>query len=83
MTFRTSAAIGALAVAIAACGEKQAAKTPSTAANAAPVVVGDKFTYANYDEVQATNIDLDLTVDFDSKTLEGTATLDLKRIKPE
>jgi len=81
MTLRASAAIGALALSVAACGDKQS-EAPA-AETGAPVVVGDKFTYANYDEVQATNVDLDLTVDFDSKTLEGTATLDLKRIKPD
>ncbi len=81
MTLRSSVAIGALALSVAACGDKKA--EPPAAEAAAPVVVGDKFTYANYDEVQATNIDLDLTVDFDSKTLEGTATLDLKRIRPD
>ena len=81
MTLRASAAIGALALSVAACGEKQS-EAPA-AETGAPVVVGDKFTYANYDEVQATNVDLDLTVDFDSKTLEGTATLDLKRVKPD
>ncbi|MEQ8180060.1 MAG: M1 family metallopeptidase [Amphiplicatus sp.] len=81
MTLRASAAIGALALSVAACGDKQS-EAPA-AETGAPVVVGDKFTYANYDEVQATNVDLDLTVGFDSKTLEGTATLDLKRIKPD
>ena len=42
----------------------------------------DKFTYANYDEVRVTHIDLNLDVNFDSKVLDGIATLDIKRVKP-
>ena len=42
----------------------------------------DKFTYANYDEVRLTHIDLNLDVNFDSKVLDGIATLDFERVKP-
>ncbi|MEE2692368.1 MAG: M1 family metallopeptidase [Pseudomonadota bacterium] len=80
MKLLSTVAIGALAVVVASCGKKEAAETPP-AASPAPVVIGDVFTYANYDEVQVTNIDLNLDVDFDSKTLDGVATLDLKRLK--
>ena len=43
----------------------------------------DKFTYANYDEVRLTHIDLNLDVNFDAKVLDGIATLDFERIKPD
>ena len=39
----------------------------------------DKFTYANYRDVTVTHLDLDLNADFETKTLAGTATLDLER----
>ena len=43
----------------------------------------DKFTYANYDEVRVTHIDLNLDVKFDAKVLDGIATLDFERVKPD
>ena len=42
----------------------------------------DKFTYANYDEVQITHLDLDLDVKFDAKVLDGMATISFDRLKP-
>ncbi|MEP1231175.1 MAG: M1 family metallopeptidase [Litorimonas sp.] len=50
-------------------------------ANVSAVVKDDKFTYANYDELRVTHVDLNLDVNFDSKTLDGVATLDITRIK--
>lgn len=44
------------------------------------VVKDDKFTYANYDKVQMTHLDLDLDVDFERKVLDGTATIDFKKL---
>ncbi len=41
----------------------------------------DKFTYANYDEIHVTHIDLNLDVNFDTQTLDGVATLDIARVK--
>lgn len=41
---------------------------------------GDKFTYANYDEIRVTHVDLDLDVDFETKVISGTATLDFERV---
>lgn len=43
----------------------------------------DKFTYANYDEVRVTHVDLNLDVKFDSKVLDGIATIDFERVKPD
>ena len=43
----------------------------------------DKFTYANYDEVRVTHINLNLDVNFDSKVLDGIATLKIERVKPD
>lgn len=71
-----AAAASFVFLALAACGQR-AGEAP------APVVLGDKFTYANYDEAQVTHVDLDLTVDFDARTLDGEATLDIRRILPD
>lgn len=40
----------------------------------------DKFTYANYDKVQLTHLDLNLDVDFDRKVLEGVAVIDFRKL---
>ncbi|MEM9494495.1 MAG: M1 family metallopeptidase [Pseudomonadota bacterium] len=42
----------------------------------------DPFTYANYDTVRVSNVDLDLTVSFDDKVMRGSAELDLEYIEP-
>lgn len=47
------------------------------------VDITDKFTYANYEDVRLTHIDLNLDVDFDDKVLDGVATLDFERVDPE
>ncbi len=41
----------------------------------------DKFTYANYDELQITHLDLNLDVNFEDKVLDGVATIDFERLK--
>ncbi|MBY0421565.1 MAG: hypothetical protein K2Q06_04620, partial [Parvularculaceae bacterium] len=71
---------------IGGCAGKDAAPAGvATASNAVAAVDprnDDRFTYANYKDVAVTHLDLDLDVDFASKTLRGVATLDLKRVNP-
>ena len=47
------------------------------------IIKDDKFTYANYDEVRVTHVDLNLDVNFDAKVLDGIATIDFERVKPD
>ncbi len=93
MSFSKSAVISLFTVGalLTACGST----TPNDAPNALPetpsnigpkitasnIVKDDKFTYANYDELRVTHVDLNLDVNFDSKTLDGVATLDIVRVK--
>ncbi len=42
----------------------------------------DPFTYANYDAVRVTDLALDVTVNFDEKVLDGTATLTIEKLDP-
>jgi len=58
------------------------AKTETSVTDARVITREDKFTYANYDEVQITHLDLDLDVKFDAKVLDGMATISFKRLKP-
>ena len=79
----------ALTLSLAACGDQSTGKpeskveAPAVATVERTIKKDDKFTYANYDQIQTTHLDLDLDVKFDSKVLEGMATLDFKRIDPE
>lgn len=43
----------------------------------------DKFTYANYNDVRVTHLDLDVNVDFETKVISGKATLDFDRLKED
>ncbi len=45
--------------------------------------VRDAFTYANYQDVRVTHLDLDLAVDFETKTLSGAAVLDFERLRED
>lgn len=60
---------------------------PNTTATPAPVAIAvqapvDKFSYANPAEIRVTHVALDLDVDFDKKSLIGSATLDFNRVNP-
>lgn len=48
---------------------------------ATPEDAADKFTYSNYNEIRVTHVDIDLDVDFDTKVISGSATLDFEREK--
>ena len=93
---RAGLVIASLA-ALSACGKKERAEAPApaeTAAAASPAPTpqwrtldraarADSFSYANFDEIAVRHLALDLDVKFDEKVLEGTATLELERRKPE
>ena len=88
MKFHAAASAISLALLAAACGKKEPAPEPQSEAaapaeTATPEEERDVFTYANYDEARVTHLDLDLTADFDVKTLSGVATLDFDRLKPD
>src|SRR3954468_10127003 len=53
-----------------------------SAQSAAFIPVHDEHSFGNPQEIAVSNVDLDLTVDFEKQTLSGTATLALKRNKP-
>lgn len=55
--------------------EKEAHWSPLSAEEA-----HDPFTYANYEDVRVTHVDIDLDVDFEAKILSGTAELSFERI---
>ena len=72
---------------MAACqgAEAPVKENKSVAAEPAKRVItkDDKFTYANYDEVRVTHLDLNLDVNFDAKVLDGIATIDFERVKSD
>ncbi len=61
--------IVACAVALNGCAKKSASIAPAT-------VVTD-YSFARFDEVAVTHMDLDVTVDFDRQVISGTAACDL------
>jgi aminopeptidase N len=61
----------------AALGEDPATgRQPASAAR-------DAFSRANLDEARVTHLDLDLTVNFEKRIVEGAAILDFERVKPD
>lgn len=86
---RLGLAAAALALALSGCGTKQAnegAPEGPKPALVAPVLAGedakDPHSYARPLDARVTNVDLDLDLDFESRRLGGTATLDIER-KPD
>lgn len=67
----------------AAQSPNEASAAPEEVVKAPEDLRRDKFSYANFDEVRVTHVALDLDAHFDEKVLEGTATLDIERLKPE
>lgn len=57
---------------LAACG-------PGPGPGVQPELPDDPHSFANAAEARVTHVDLDLTADFDTRTLSGTAALDLER----
>ncbi len=68
-----------MVIGLAACGSQSETDTHSQLGK---VIKNDKFTYANYDKVQMTHLDLDLDVNFDRKVLDGTARIEFEKLDP-
>ncbi|GAB4532001.1 MAG: M1 family metallopeptidase [Amphiplicatus sp.] len=83
--FSSAARAFALIIALAACSNQESAPARDDAAPSEPAKIerADPFTYANYDAVQVTHLELDLDVLFDEQALDGTAILALKRLDPD
>lgn len=88
MKMFTQLRAGALLTAILLAGcSAPAPAQPDTTVTPAPVAITaqapvDKFSYANPAEIRVTHVALDLDVDFDKKSLIGSATLDFDRVNP-
>ena len=53
------------------------------AADSSPIEPGvDYHSFANVDQFRVTHIELDLTVDLEGKTIDGSAALEIKRLDP-
>jgi len=70
---------------LASCNNAGVETAPAAETNVATRIVAkdDKFTYANYDEIQITHLDLNLDVNFDEKVLDGVATIEFERLKTD
>jgi aminopeptidase N len=92
-----AAPIFILAMGLGSCGRQvnaeanalNSAAPPGLAASSSPATAGtaenrrrDPFTYSNYEAVRVIDLALDVTVNFDEKVLDGTATLTIERLDP-
>lgn len=82
MTLLRTTALSALMFAVAGCATLETGEAPAPVISEQSVIKHDKFTYANYDKVRMTHLDLDLDVNFDKKILDGTATIDFEKLDP-
>jgi aminopeptidase N len=82
---RVLIAAGLLAV-FAACQRQEPQEAQRTALKESSAgktqALSDPFTHSNYTQIRVTDLALDLTVSFDDRTLDGTATLKLERLDP-
>ncbi len=63
---------------VTACSQQSSDNTPQTTINSASSRT-DYHSFSNPEEIVVTHVDLDLNVDFETKTLSGTASLDIDR----
>ncbi len=87
MTALKTITVSLAVLGLVACGSPETGNPANTTENSEASSIperviqkDDKFTYANYDKVQMTHLDLNLDVDFDRKVLDGMATIDFKKI---
>ena len=95
MSGRTACAFFFSALLAIGCGRRetmsapaQPSATPQEAVGTAPVAAAaapgrDPFSYANYDEVRVSDLALDIAVNFDSRTIDGSAVLTVSRVTPD
>jgi len=90
--FKLAAISFVTAASLSACGQETLTEPRSESQPVSDLITvstekaikrDDKFTYANYDAVQLSHLDLDLDVKFDAKVLDGLATLHIKRVNPD
>lgn len=82
MRYLKTIAVSMSVLGLVACKGETVSDKTSHAGQTSSVQKLDKFTYANYDKVQMTHLDLDLDVNFDRKVLDGTARIEFKKLDP-
>lgn len=82
MTLLRTTALSAVIVALASCASMPEKDAKSPTMSEQTVIKQDKFTYANYDKVRMTHLDLNLDVNFNEKILDGVATIDFEKLAP-
>lgn len=82
MTLLRTTALSTILITLASCASMPIEDAKSPTMSEQSNIKQDKFTYANYDTVRMTHLDLNLDVNFDKKILDGVATIDFEKLDP-